>query len=581
MEKERQEALNRLRHSAAHVMAQAVKHLFPEAKVTIGPPTADGFYYDFDKPTPFTPEDLAQIEAEMLRCIQADYPFERRPISKPEALALFTQMEEPYKVEMISETPDDEPMSVYQQGDFVDWCRGPHVGRTGEIGAFKLLNVAGAYWRGDEHNKMLQRIYGTAFFTQEELDDFLHRLEEARRRDHRKLGRELELFTIIPEIGAGLPVWLPKGATVRRVLEEYILERERQAGYQHVYTPHLAKVDLYKLSGHWDHYREAMFPPMELEHEQVVLRPMNCPHHFMIYKQKAHSYRELPIRIGELGTMYRFEKSGELAGLARVRSMTLNDAHIFCRPEQIQQEVTGVVRLIQEVYQKLGFKDYWYRLSLRDPADTEKYVANDEMWNRAESMLAQALDDLGLTYRAMTGEAAFYGPKIDVQVPNVMGKDETISTVQLDFVMPERFDLEYVGEDSQKHRPVVIHRGVVSTLERILAFLIEHYAGAFPLWLAPVQMRLLPIADRHLEYSQSVAGRLREAGLRVEVDERNEKVGYKIREAQLQKIPYMLVVGDKEASAGTVAVRSRDAGDLGPRPVEELLQQARAELTGD
>jgi threonyl-tRNA synthetase len=578
---EKQEELQRLRHSAAHVMAQAVKHLFPEAKVTIGPPTADGFYYDFDKPTPFTPEDLARIEAEMLRCIQADYPFERRPISKPEALALFTQMEEPYKVEMISETPDDEPMSVYQQGDFVDWCRGPHVGRTGEIGAFKLLNVAGAYWRGDEHNKMLQRIYGTAFFTQEELDDFLHRLEEARRRDHRKLGRELELFTIIPEIGAGLPVWLPKGATVRRVLEEYILERERQAGYQHVYTPHLAKVDLYKLSGHWDHYREAMFPPMELEHEQVVLRPMNCPHHFMIYKQKAHSYRELPIRIGELGTMYRFEKSGELAGLARVRSMTLNDAHIFCRPEQIQQEVTGVVRLIQEVYQKLGFKDYWYRLSLRDPADTEKYVANDEMWNRAESMLAQALDDLGLTYRAMTGEAAFYGPKIDVQVPNVMGKDETISTVQLDFVMPERFDLEYVGEDSQKHRPVVIHRGVVSTLERILAFLIEHYAGAFPLWLAPVQMRLLPIADRHLEYSQSVAGRLREAGLRVEVDERNEKVGYKIREAQLQKIPYMLVVGDKEASAGTVAVRSRDAGDLGPRPVEELLQQARAELTGD
>jgi len=580
MEKEKQEELQRLRHSTAHVMAQAVKHLFPKAKVTIGPPTADGFYYDFDKPTPFTPEDLAQIEAEMCRCIQADYPFERRPISKPEALALFTQMEEPYKVEMISETPDDEPMSVYQQGDFVDWCRGPHVSRTGEIGAFKLLNVAGAYWRGDEHNKMLQRIYGTAFFTQEQLDDFLHRLEEARRRDHRKLGRELELFTFIPEIGAGLPVWLPKGATVRRVLEEYILERERQAGYQHVYTPHLAKVDLYKLSGHWDHYREAMFPPMELEHEQVVLRPMNCPHHFMIYKQKAHSYRELPIRIGELGTMYRFEKSGELAGLARVRSMTLNDAHIFCRPEQIQQEVTGVVRLIQEVYQKLGFREYWYRLSLRDPADTEKYVANDEMWDRAESMLAQALDDLGLTYRAMTGEAAFYGPKIDVQVPNVMGKDETISTVQLDFVMPERFDLEYVGEDSQKHRPVVIHRGVVSTLERILAFLIEHYAGAFPLWLAPVQMRLLPIADRHLEYSQSVAGRLREAGLRVEVDERNEKVGYKIREAQLQKIPYMLVVGDKEASAGTVAVRSRDAGDLGPRPVEELLQQARAELTG-
>jgi threonyl-tRNA synthetase len=570
--------LYKLRHSAAHVLAQSVQHLYPETKLAIGPPTEDGFYYDFDRPTSFTPEDLEAIEQEMAKSIAANDPFECREVSREEALSLFA--DQPYKVELIEQTPDDERKTVFQNGDFVDWCRGPHVERTGQIAAFKLLNVAGAYWRGDEKNQMLQRIYGTAFFSKEELEEYLHRLEEARKRDHRRLGRELELFTIIPEIGAGLAIWLPKGATVRRLLEEYILERERRAGYMHVYTPHVAKSDLYKTSGHWAHYREGMFPPMDLEHDQMVLRPMLCPHHMMIYKQKPHSYRELPIRIGEMGTQYRFEYSGELAGLARVRAMTLNDAHIVCRPDQIRDEVVGAIRLIQEAYKKLDLRDYWYRLSLRDPDNKEKYHPNDAMWETAEQQLRETLDAMGLEYQEMRGEAAFYGPKVDVQVPNVMGKDETVSTVQLDFLLPERFELEYIGEDGHAHRPVVIHRGVLSTMERMVAFLIERYAGAFPLWLAPVQMRVLPIADRHLDYCRSVAERLRNAGFRAEVDERNEKVGYKIREAQLQKIPYMLVAGDKEIEAEAVSVRSREAGDLGPMPVAAFVEKATAEAGG-
>jgi threonyl-tRNA synthetase len=570
--------LYRLRHSAAHVLAQSVLHLFPETKLAIGPPTEDGFYYDFDRPTPFTPEDLEAIEKEMAESIAADDPFLCREVTREEALAFFRERDQRYKIELIEEVPEGEPLTFYVNGDFIDFCRGPHVERTGRIAAYKLLNVAGAYWRGSEKNPQLQRIYGTAFFSKEDLDDFLQRLEEARKRDHRRLGRELELFAIIPEIGAGLPIWLPKGATVRHLLEEYILERERQAGYRHVYTPHLAKVDLYKTSGHWFHYRDGMFPPLELEHDQLVLRPMNCPHHFMIYKQKVHSYRELPIRIGEMGTMYRYEQSGELAGLARVRTMTLNDAHIFCRPEQIKQEVTGAIRLIQEAYKRLDLREYWYRLSLRDPENKEKYHPDDAMWEMAERTLRETLDEMDLPYEAMTGEAAFYGPKVDVQVPNVMGKDETVSTVQLDFLMPERFELEYIGEDGAKHRPVVIHRGVLSTMERMVAFLIERYAGAFPLWLAPVQMRLLPIADRHQEYCHRVAEGLMAAGFRVEVDDRNEKVGYKIREAQLQKIPYMLVVGDKEIEANAVAVRSREQGDLGAISVTEFTERATAEV---
>lgn len=568
--------LSTMRHSTAHVMAHAVKDLWPEVKVAMGPAIEDGFYYDFEKETPFTPEDFEKIEARMAEIVREARPFEYAVIDRERGRELFR--DQPYKLEILEEIPDTETLSTYTEGDFVDLCRGPHVDNAGQVKAFKLLSIAGAYFKGDAKRPMLQRLYGTAWETQEELDAYLERLEEARKRDHKRLGKELELFTIIPEIGPGLPVWLPKGATVRRILEDYILDQERRHGYDHVYTPHLANLELYKTSGHWQHYQDGMFPPMVFDNEEVVLRPMNCPHHFMMYKQKTHSYRELPIRIAELGTMYRYEQSGELTGLSRVRSMTLNDAHIFCRPEQIKDEVKRVLRLIEEAYAKLGFVNYWYRLSLGDVDDTEKYVANTEMWAHSERVLGEVLDELGVEYRAMKGEAAFYGPKIDVQVPNVLGKDETISTIQLDFHMPERFELEYIGEDSHPHRPVVIHRGVISTMERITAFLIERYAGAFPLWLAPVQAIILPIADRHKEYGERVESELAAAGFRVKLDVRNEKTGYKIREAQLQKIPYMLIVGDREAEAGAVSVRSREEGDLGARDLKQLVADMQKEL---
>jgi threonyl-tRNA synthetase len=569
--------LSTLRHSAAHVMAHAVQELWPGVKIAIGPAIEDGFYYDFDKGEPFTTADLEAIENRMREIVAARHPFERTEVSREEARSLFEG--QPYKIELIDDLPDGEQITTYTDGSFVDLCRGPHVANTGDVKVFKLLSVAGAYWRGDSSRPMLQRIYGTAFETQEELEQYLERVEEARKRDHKRLGRELELFAIIPEIGAGLPVWLPKGATVRRVLEEYIVKRERDAGYQHVYTPHLASLELYKISGHWPYYKESMYPPLEFDNEQFLLRPMNCPHHFTVYRQSAHSYRELPIRIAELGTMYRYELSGELTGLSRVRAMTLNDAHIFCRPEQIQDEVRGVLDLIDEAYKKLGFEEYWYRLSLRDSSDTEKYASNDEMWDLAEDVLSKTLDEVGIEYETARGEAAFYGPKIDVQVPNVMGKDETISTIQLDFHLPERFELEYIGEDNKPHRPVVIHRGVISTMERIVAFLIERYAGAFPLWLAPVQAVVLPIADRHAGYGEKVTERLKAAGFRANLDSRNEKTGCKIRTAQLQKIPYMLIVGDREAESESVSIRSRDEGDLGAKPLSEFIAENQDRLT--
>ncbi|MEI6913591.1 MAG: threonine--tRNA ligase [Armatimonadota bacterium] len=568
--------LSTMRHSAAHVMAHAVQDLWPGVKIAMGPPIDDGFYYDFDKDEPFSPEDFEKIEARMKQIVKEARPFEYRIISKEEGAEVFKG--QPYKLEILQDIPDGDPVTTYSEGDFTDLCRGPHVNNAGEVKAFKLLSIAGAYFKGDAKRPMLQRLYATAWESKEDLQAYLERLEEARKRDHKRLGKELELFTIIPEIGPGLPVWLPKGATVRRILEEYILGQERKHGYDHVYTPIIANLELYKTSGHWQHYHESMFPPMQFDNEQVVLRPMNCPHHFMMYKQKVHSYRELPIRIAELGNMFRYEQSGELTGLSRVRSMTLNDAHIFCRPEQIKDEVKGVLLLIEEAYQKLGFTDYWYRLSLGDREDTEKYVENPEMWETSERELAEVLDELGVEYKAMKGEAAFYGPKIDVQVPNVMGKDETISTIQLDFHMPDRFELEYVGEDSQPHRPVCIHRGVISTMERIMAFLIERYAGAFPLWLAPVQAIVLPIADRHKEYGQTVTDQLNAEGFRVKLDTRNEKTGYKIREAQMQKIPYMLIVGDREQESEGVSIRSREAGDLGAKPVTEFIGQLRDEL---
>jgi threonyl-tRNA synthetase len=574
MEKDKQEDLRRLRHSAAHVMAQAVKHLFPDAKVTIGPPTADGFYYDFDNPTPFTPEDLARIEEEMRRCIQANYPFERRPITKPEALALFTAMEEPYKVEMIAETPDDEPMSVYQQGDFVDWCRGPHVERTGEIGAFKLLNVAGAYWRGDERNKMLQRIYGTAFFTQEELDDFLRRLAEAEKRDHRKLGRDLDLYSVSEEIGPGLILWHPKGARVRQIIEEFWRAAHYAHGYELVATPHIGRAQLWKTSGHLDFYAESMFSPIEVEGQQYFLKPMNCPFHIQIFRSRLRSYRDLPLRWSELGTVYRYERSGVLHGLTRVRGFTQDDAHIFCTPEQVEEEIQRAVDFALYVMRAFGFEQYEIFLSTRP----EKSVGEPERWETATSALRRALASRELPYEVDEGGGAFYGPKIDLNIRDALGRNWQCSTIQFDFNLPEKFDLQYMGSDGGHHRPYMVHRALLGSMERFFGVLIEHFGGAFPLWLAPVQFVILPIADRHHDYSRQVLARLQGAGFRAELDARNEKIGHKIREAQLQKVPYMLVVGDKEASAGTVAVRSRDAGDLGPRPVDELLQQARAEL---
>ncbi|GAJ38956.1 threonine--tRNA ligase [Saccharococcus caldoxylosilyticus] len=550
------EALDILRHSTAHLMAQAIKRLYKNVKLGVGPVIENGFYYDIDMEHSLTPEDLPKIEQEMRKIVKENLEIVRKEVSREEAIRLYEEIGDDLKLELINDIPEGETISIYVQGEFFDLCRGVHVPSTGKIKEFKLLNISGAYWRGDSNNKMLQRIYGTAFFKKEDLDEYLRLLQEAKERDHRKLGKELELFTTSQKVGQGLPLWLPKGATIRRIIERYIVDKEIELGYQHVYTPVLGSVELYKTSGHWDHYKENMFPPMEMDNEQLVLRPMNCPHHMMIYKSKIHSYRELPIRIAELGTMHRYEMSGALSGLQRVRGMTLNDAHIFVRPDQIKDEFKRVVNLILEVYKDFGLNDYSFRLSYRDPHDKEKYYDDDEMWEKAQRMLREAMDELGLEYYEAEGEAAFYGPKLDVQVRTALGKDETLSTVQLDFLLPERFDLTYIGEDGKPHRPVVIHRGVVSTMERFVAFLIEEYKGAFPTWLAPVQVRVIPVSpEAHLDYAYEVKEVLQAKGFRVEVDERDEKIGYKIREAQIQKIPYMLVVGDKEIAENAVNVR--------------------------
>jgi threonyl-tRNA synthetase len=567
------ESLQVYRHSTAHLLAASVLELYPETKLGIGPAIENGFYYDFDRATPFTPEDLEKIEKKMWEIEKRHLPYERVYTHKAEGLKKYSDAW--MKCELIEERAD-EVFSEYTLGPhFIDFCRGPHVPDTSKIKAFKLLSIAGAYWRGNEHNKQLQRIYGTAFFTQKELDEYLNRLEEAKKRDHRKLGKELELFTVNEMVGAGLPLWLPKGATVRRVLEDYILGLEREVGYEHVYTPDLAKVDLYKRSGHWEHYHEDMFPVMDLETEQMVLRPMNCPHHILVYESKMHSYRDLPVRIAELGTMYRYERSGALSGLSRVRCMTLNDAHIFCMPDQIKEEFTGVMNLVERAYRDLGITKYSYRLSLRDKANKEKYVDNDEMWALGETVLREAMDSLALPYREARGEAAFYGPKLDIQLADVMGHEETYSTVQVDFHLPKQFGLAYVAADGKEHRPVMIHRAIVSTMERMVAYLIELYAGAFPLWLAPVQAIVLPITDRQAGYAREVKDKLAAAGLRAEADERNEKVNLKIREAQLQKIPYMLVVGDREMQNGEVAVRNRKHGDQGAKTLDQFITEIR------
>ncbi|HDD3712018.1 TPA: threonine--tRNA ligase [Staphylococcus aureus] len=556
-----EEALEVLRHSTAHLMAHAIKRLYGNVKFGVGPVIEGGFYYDFDIDQNISSDDFEQIEKTMKQIVNENMKIERKVVSRDEAKELFSNDE--YKLELIDAIPEDENVTLYSQGDFTDLCRGVHVPSTAKIKEFKLLSTAGAYWRGDSNNKMLQRIYGTAFFDKKELKAHLQMLEERKERDHRKIGKELELFTNSQLVGAGLPLWLPNGATIRREIERYIVDKEVSMGYDHVYTPVLANVDLYKTSGHWDHYQEDMFPPMQLdETESMVLRPMNCPHHMMIYANKPHSYRELPIHIAELGTMHRYEASGAVSGLQRVRGMTLNDSHIFVRPDQIKEEFKRVVNMIIDVYKDFGFEDYSFRLSYRDPEDKEKYFDDDDMWNKAENMLKEAADELGLSYEEAIGEAAFYGPKLDVQVKTAMGKEETLSTAQLDFLLPERFDLTYIGQDGEHHRPVVIHRGVVSTMERFVAFLTEETKGAFPTWLAPKQVQIIPVnVDLHYDYARQLQDELKSQGVRVSIDDRNEKMGYKIREAQMQKIPYQIVVGDKEVENNQVNVRQYGSQD--------------------
>ena len=568
-------------HTTSHIMAQAVKRLFPDAKVTIGPSIEKGFYYDFDAEKPFTDEDLLKIEDEMKKIVKEDFPIERFELPRDEAIKLMEEKQEPYKVELIKELPDGEVISFYKQGEFTDLCRGPHLPSTGCVKSIKLLSSSGAYWRGDEHNKMLQRIYGISFPKQSLLDEYLQKLEEAKERDHRKIGKELELFMTHPLVGSGLPMYLPHGATIRRVLERYIQDKELKLGYSHVYTPSLANVSLYKTSGHWDHYKDDMFPVMKMGNEELVLRPMNCPHHMLIYKSKLRSYRDLPIKIGELAHDFRYEDSGSVCGLERVRQMCQNDAHLFVRPDQIKEEVGKVLNLIFEVYLKdFGFPKsaFKFRLSLRDKNNKEKYIDNDEMWQTAEAQLREILTELNIDFYEAEGEAAFYGPKIDIQIKTALDHDVTIPTCQLDFALPERFDLNYIGEDGKEHRPVVIHRAILGSSDRFISFLIEETKGVFPLWLAPVQVKILPISDNQLDYAKSVLEVLQQEGIRVELDDRQEKIGYKIREAQLQKTPYMLIIGDKEVENNAVGVRVRKQGDIGQMKLDEFVSKIKEEI---
>lgn len=565
-------------HTTSHIMAQAIKRLYGDVKLTIGPAIENGFYYDFDTEKHFSEEDFEKIEEEMKKIIKEDLPIERYSLPREEAIKFMKENDEPYKVELIEELPEGEEISFYKQGEFVDLCAGPHLMSTGKVKVVKLLSASGAYWRGNENNKMLQRVYGISFPKKLQLEDYLNLLQEAKERDHRKIGKELDLFMTHELVGSGLPMYLPDGATIRRILERYIQDKEIELGYKHVYTPSLANVDLYKTSGHWDHYKEDMFPVMKMDNEEMVLRPMNCPHHMLIYKNKLHSYRDLPIRIGELAHDFRYEASGSVCGLERVREMCQNDAHLFVTPEQIQSEISEVVKLILAVYEDFGFENYSFRLSLRDKNDKHKYFDDDEMWESAESQLRDTLKALNLDFYEAEGEAAFYGPKLDVQIKSALGHDVTISTCQLDFLLPERFKLTYIGEDGKEHRPVVIHRAILGSSDRFMAFLIEETKGALPLWLAPTQAKILPISDAQLEYARKIEAEYRKAGIRIEVDDRNEKIGYKIREAQLQKIPYMLVVGDKEIEANAVAVRSRKEGDLGQVNKEEFLERMQEEI---
>ena len=555
----------RIRHSTAHVMADVVTTMFPDAKLAIGPPTEDGFYYDFLISNPFTDDDLAEIEGRMKAVIARNLPFIYSEYSREDSLQM--NADEPLKLEIIEEIPEDEAISTYSHGDFEDLCAGPHVESTGAIPAFKLLSVAGAYWRGDENRPMLQRIYGTAWETQDALDDHLHRLEEARRRDHRILGRELDLFSIHEETGPGLIVWHPKGSRVRGVLEDYWKREHYKAGYDLVYTPHIGRSTLWETSGHLDFYKENMYAAMDMDGQDYYLKPMNCPFHIMYYRTALRSYRDLPMRIGELGSVYRYERGGTLHGLLRVRGLTQDDAHIFCRPDQVEQEVDGVLNLCFNLLKSLGFEQFEVMLSTRP----EKSVGSDERWELAEQSLARTMRSLDLPYQIDEGAGTFYGPKIDVHIRDAIGRLWQCATIQFDFNLSERFGLTYIGEDGREHQPYMVHRTVLGSMERFMGVLIEHYGGAFPTWLAPVQARVIPIADRHVEYANQVRDRLAGAGVRVEVDGRNERVNAKIRDAQLHKTPYMLVVGDREATAGTAAVRLRSGENLGAQPLDDVV----------
>ena len=558
------QGLEVLRHSAAHVLADAVMRLYPGTKLGIGPAIADGFYYDFQLPAPISDAELPRIEEEMRKLAGAAAPFTRRELSRGEAAAQFAG--QPFKLELLAELPAEEAASTYTNGEFTDLCRGPHIPDTGRLKAFRLLSVAGAYWRGDEKNPMLTRIYGTAFATQKQLDEHLEKLKEAERRDHRLLGKQLDLFHIDEEVGAGLPLWHPKGALVRKVIEDFWRDAHLANGYEMVMIPHIASVELWKTSGHWDFYRENMYSPMDIEGQEYIVKPMNCPGHIRIYKNRTRSYRELPIRWAELGTVYRYERSGVLHGLLRVRGFTQDDAHLFCREDQLEDEIIGVIKFVLFMLRTFGFDEYEVYLSTRP----EKSVGSDEHWERATEALKVALERAGLGYEIDPGEGVFYGPKIDMKIRDALGRAWQCTTIQVDFNLPERFDVTYVGEDNQEHRPIMIHRALLGSLERFIGCLIEHYAGAFPLWLAPVQAVILPIADRHMDYAEQAAARLTQEGIRVELDYSKESVGKKIRNAELDKVPYMLVVGDKEEDAGTVSVRSYAEGDLGPRPIDEL-----------
>ena len=568
-------------HTTSHIMAQAIKRIKPETKLAIGPSIDEGFYYDFDVEKNFTDEDKEKIEAEMKKIIKENLPIERFTLSREDAIKFMEEKNEPYKVELIKDLPENEEISFYKQGEFTDLCAGPHLMNTGKVKAVKILSTSGAYWRGDEHNKMLQRIYAISFPKASQVEEYLAKLEEAKERDHRKIGKDQELFMTHKLVGSGLPLYLPKGATIRRVFERYIQDKELALGYQHVYTPSLANVALYKTSGHWEHYKDDMFPMMKMGDEEIVLRPMNCPHHMLIYKSKMRSYRDLPIKIGELANDFRYEDSGSVCGLERVRQMCQNDAHLFVRPDQIKEEVGKVLSLIKEVYQEdFGFQAsaFSYRLSLRDKNNKEKYIDNDEMWETAESQLREILKELNIDFYEAEGEAAFYGPKIDIQIKTALNHDVTIPTCQLDFALPERFELEYVGEDGEKHRPVVIHRAILGSSDRFISFLLEETKGILPLWLAPVQVEVMPLTDKQRDYAVKVTENLRREGIRVELDDRQEKIGYKIREAQLNKIPYMLILGDKEVQSNQVGVRARGEGDIGAMDEKDFIQKVQEEI---